>query len=88
MATGYKLKDSFLSDKLKDYKNLGKVDFSYQEYIESMFAPTRWLGSFFNKNSLQFNDNLSQEMSVNRKFEIADFCIRKSYEKLDISQDL
>ncbi len=75
----YRLKESFLEDKLKEYKKLGEVKFSFQEYIEANFAPTKYLSEFFSKNNLIFNENLSEKMNSQQKENIVLSCMEISF---------
>lgn len=78
---GYRLNEEFLNKNLKEYQGLGDVDFSFQEYIESMYAPTVYSKDYFLKNNLPYIDDLHDKISRDRKYEISDFGIRKSYDK-------
>lgn len=79
---GYKLSDNFLKKQLIDFKKLKDIDFTFQEYIESMYAPTVHLSEFFSKNNLPFNQNITEEISTKRKFEIANLCIKEFWNQL------
>lgn len=65
MIKAYTFSEEYLSKELEKYNDFGKVDFTFQEFVESFSGPTRYCKEFFIKNNLHFDEKLSE--TVTRK---------------------
>ena len=76
------LKDYFLDKEYKNFiKRKYKIEFTFQEMIESMYTPTNHISDWFIKNKVEYTkvelgENL---LTKERKTEIANEVIMNSY---------